>query len=217
MSRETLVAVEGEAWSEFLGLLASAVRGRRHGVLARFGARYGLDAEGALAELAALPSRGCAALDETCALAHQRCAGSDCAVLGECPCVESAPYDLARCDLASFIRDVTAALAQPVPAPLTGDVQTLRRHVEGLLVRRALLDEGVNPRARTSLLVLDLAIERGAPPGLSDGYLSAEELDRTAAFVPPASGVGEEELARVEAWLRQAASMESAVVGLSAS
>jgi hypothetical protein len=207
-----LVIVDGQAWDSLLSTLADAVsKGETRGLRERLA---GLEAaEEALQDLAALPVRACSAVDGEGLLRPGSCtAGHGCPVEPECPLVRSDPAEMGSSALGLAVTAaIESAGTAAENAPVDG-LDRLRGGIEALLRASRRMGPESPPRARTSLTVLDMALGRGGVVGVTGPYLTAAELERVAAFVPPGSGQGEPELAEVEAWLRKTVCRESALL-----
>lgn len=208
--------VEGAPWKELVDLLGAALaEGKRRGLL-RFAAQQGLEEDEVRRELAAFPGGACAAVDPLFGISVGRClAGSGCPVLDECPLVTSDPAQMRRSAIGSLVcRAVECWVPEEFPECPLLTLGAFRAPLERMLARCGLDIREGPPRARASLALVDLAVGRGGPPGVEGGFLSAEEAEQLAAFLPPGSGRGDPALAPVEAWLRRVATEEGAIVQL---
>jgi hypothetical protein len=198
-----LLVIPGPAWDELLEALSAAVvKGDQRKLAERLDP---LAVGGTpLQDLAALPVRSCSAVDEETVLSVLRCtAGRGCPVQEECPLVRSEPEDMARSDLARALTAAVEASGHPAASGGGARLEGLRDGVERLLQASGRVGSESPPRARTSIAVLDMAVRRGGVAGATGPFLRARELEQVAAFVPPGSGRGHDELSRIEAWLRE--------------
>ena len=208
--REGLWPVHGGVLDELLAALDAGLGGRTPRALSRLAKQVEFDAAAALQELDAFPARTCAAIESGLGLVASRCrAGSGCTVADECPLVRGGgPERIAESALAQLAMVVLERATGAVPAAPVTAWADLRRAVCELLERSGALRADAPPRASIPLVLLDRAAGRGDTLGIVSALLSAEELSRIAAFVPPGSGRDHATLAAVEAWLRYCATAE---------
>jgi hypothetical protein len=205
--------VDGPALTEILEVLDAAAGGKRR-ILARVAARAEIDASSALQELGALPTSSCSAIEAGVGLTPSRCtAGSGCAVEAECPLVRGGePGRMRASALAELVRRLVARARKPMAEAPVADLAGLAEGVDALLAASERVGPDAPPRARTSMLLLQVATRRGGPFAAVNGFLTAAELEQVAAFVPPGSAREAPSLAPVEAWLRRAATDEVGLV-----
>lgn len=208
-----IVAVDGALLSELLSIATQALRGKRR-LLGRLAAREGIDSHDALEELGAFPDSACTALDDSAGLRPALCtAGRGCAVADECSLATSGDSRLiALSATASLVRRLALSWSRPFESSPVRSLSDLAYPVAQLLERSGCAGQDTPPRARTSLALIDMAARRGGPLGALDAFLTQQEVEQVAAFIPPGSGRGDDALLRIEGWLRRAATLEVALV-----
>ncbi len=209
-----LFAIDGGHVDELLAALDAALGSGARRDLVRLAERNELQADDALRELDAFPSRECSALSSGLGLSMSRCtAGSGCPVADECPLVHGGTPDrIGQSALAALVMSLLERWRKSYPAAPVQDLSAMREVVSLMLDRRGINAASAPPRARTSLAILDLAIGRGGPVGAVSAVVTAAEVEQIAAFLPPSSGRGESTLTAAEAWLRLDAAAEAALV-----
>ncbi|MCU0230538.1 MAG: hypothetical protein MUC67_04070 [Acidobacteria bacterium] len=214
--RAVTVPVAGAVWQALLEALDAALGEGRRQALARLAEQEELDASEALRELAAFPARRCAAREPRVGVDPGRCgASAGCPVVDECPLVrDGSSASIARSHTARFVEGLARRHELAAPEGVALSFDALRDALAGLLSRSGRCGPAAPPRARTALVVADLARHRGGPFGATGPFLAAAELEQVAAHVPPGSGRGDRELTRVEAWLRRATAHDAALVEL---
>jgi hypothetical protein len=207
-------AVDRRLWEELLAALDEALHEQRRRPLARIAEREEQEADEALREVAAFPSRSCAALERGAGLRAESClAGAGCVVEDECPLIHGrGSAGIRGSALGLLVAALVARWRRPLPPAPAHSLADLRPLVEMLLARSGRVTAESPPRARTALLVLDVAVRRGGPLGATGPFLTGQELEQVAAFVPPGSGAGDARLGPVEAWIRKAVAAEAALV-----
>jgi len=208
-------AVDGARWQEMLTLLDAAMRqGRRRGLI-RLAEREGISSAEASRELAAFPSKQCSALEEGMGVRVSACtAAKGCAAAEECPFVRGSrdPSKIARSATAVMIEQMACRLLEASPQPAVASLSELISPVRDLLEESGRVGIDAAPRARTSLVLLDLAVKRAGPVDATGAYLTASEVELVAAFIPPQSARSSRRLREIEAWIRRVAASESALV-----
>lgn len=202
---------EGARVEAVLEALIAALHNGRSGPLDRLAKQAGLDFSEARRAIQAFPRRECAALREQIALALDGCtAQTGCQVATACPLVtHGQAASLTRSAVAIMARDLIGGSEKSFPAAPLESLEQMRGAVLEML---RLLPTDAPPRARTSLVILDLAIARGAPLGVAASFLRSSEVEQVAAFLPPDSSSEFEHYRQFEGWLRLAASSEAAIV-----
>lgn len=201
--------VDGAQWRGVLDALRTAVLQGRSRALLRLLEEASAPGEEAQRELAAFPRNSCAALSEETGLSPERCrAGRGCPVEKECPF----PGRLAASSLGRSVALLAHRGVLPLSPGPEKTVSGLRGDLARLLDDHPLLRDNPPPRSRASLAILDLALTRGGLLGATGPFLTAQEMEHVAAFLPPGSGRIKPDLAPVEAWVRRAASAEAALV-----
>jgi hypothetical protein len=209
-------AVAGAPWQALLHALDAAVGNGRRQAIARLAAEKEIDAGEALRELAAFPAGRCAAREPRLGVVPARCtAGAGCPVAESCPLARGGnPGAIVRSHTARFVAALARRCALPAPEAVALPFDALGEALAALLERSGRCGPDAPPRARTALVVADLARRRGGPLGATGPFLAVAELEQVAAHVPPGSGRGDRDLARVEAWLRRATAHDAALVEL---
>lgn len=209
--------VEGTKLDELLDVAAQALRGKPRG-LGRLASREGIDARDALEELGAFPTSACSALDPSVVLRPSNCTASQgCSVADECSLLAGAtPAAIAYSSTARLIRALLGRWSRPASTAPVDGLSSMLAEVSRLLERSPRVGAAAPPRARTSLALLDMGVRRGGPLDAFAGFLTQAEVEQVAAFVPPGSGRDDQKLLVVEGWLRQAATLEAALVEFAA-
>ncbi len=207
-----IATLSGTAWEELLEALRGALtRGGRR-ALSRLARSAELEADDALRELAALPAQGCQAVQAEIGVAPAHCSLSrGCEFAGECPLLQRRAANINASALGRLVEGLGRSYRISYGSAPVGHLAAFRGPLKAMLEARGLCDVAAPPRARSSLVLLDLALERGGPIGLPGPFLSATELEQLAAFIPPGSGISASD-AVLEAWIRQGVCRECALL-----